>query len=71
MEPETYAWVAHLDVESQNLYYYNETTDVTQSDPPTEPIKPFWVARFHETQQAFVILICFVFLSINHSLLSF
>lgn len=51
-EPENYGWVAHLDVESQDLYYYNESTDTTQWDRPSQPVKPFWVARFHETQQA-------------------
>lgn len=51
-EPENYVWVAHLDVESQDLYYYNEATDVTQWDRPSQPVKPFWVARYHETQQA-------------------
>lgn len=43
--PEEFMWVAHIDVESGDLYYFNVDTESTTWDRPREPIKPLWVAR--------------------------
>jgi len=44
-EPETYVWIAHLDVDSGDLYYCHAETEETQWDRPRELIKPFFVAK--------------------------
>jgi len=44
-QPEDYVWVAHIDVDSADLYYFNIESESTTWDRPREPIKPLWVAR--------------------------
>jgi len=48
-----FAWVAHLDHDSQDLYYFNEDTNVTTWEQPGEPVKPFWVSRYDEDSKSY------------------
>jgi len=52
-EPEEYVWVAHIDVESGDLYYFNVESEETTWDRPREAIKPLWVARLDDENGQF------------------